>query len=533
VAVLGIRRRAITGRFTVSAAQGRYAVPALLCCLLAIRVGLSLVMIARPGLQYDETLFVNAATLRVPGIFLVSTFHGIPLFLMPYIGALKAWLYDPIFAVFGTSATTIRAPAVVITSLGVLLAYFAVRDLVNRPVAIAAFAGLCFDDSVFWLTRDDVGPSAIEFFLKCAAMWCAARFARRPSVRWVVLLLVTLGLGVFNKLNFIWVVNSAAAISLLVGIRHWRSLRSLWRPAAVWVVGLAVIYALFALYYVHNNIGATGGAGLGGGLGQSWSSWRNGITSVLSGTWFYGYALAPIAIDNGVVVGAYLLLFAVGAVACGATARFRNLPLLGTAVAAVLMAAQIKLTAQATAGWHYVAIYPFVTIVAAYGAFVLASAVGRGRTATFALLACAVGVALAYDGVIYGKSLSNIASKEPSNVAWSPAIYRLDDFVQHSNATIFTADWGILNPLYALHPSGRFVELTFQLMAPTPASLQQVAGALASTSGPRLIITHAPARAVFPETTTSLHSALGPHLHLFRTLDGRDGKPVFEVYRYR
>ena len=154
---------------------------ALLAALLVIRIVLSEHLIDEPGLQYDETLFVNAATLQLPGVGVAHSVAGIPVMIFPYIGALKSWLYEPIFKVFGTSPTTVRMPAVLAVSVGLGFLYLAVRDLVNRPVAILVFVVLCFDNSVFWLTRDDVGPSALELLLKCFVLWCVARFARAPG----------------------------------------------------------------------------------------------------------------------------------------------------------------------------------------------------------------------------------------------------------------------------------------------------------------------------------------------------------------
>jgi 4-amino-4-deoxy-L-arabinose transferase-like glycosyltransferase len=532
VATTRVGRATSRGRAAIRRADARHARWMLLGGLLLVRIVLSTVMISRPGLQYDETLFVNAATLRVPGIFLLQSFHGIPLLLMSYIGALKSWLYDPIFALFGTSPATIRTPVVLLASAGMVLTYLAIRDLVNRPVAIVAFAALCFDNSVLWFTRDDVGPSAIEFFLKCAALLCAARFARRPSARWVSLLLATMALGVFNKLNFIWTVNAATAISLVVIVRYRGSLRHRWRLAALWFVGLAVLYACFAVYYLHNDIASTG-AGLDhGGLGQPWLLFKNGTFGVLSGTWFYDYALAP-ADYNSIVVWVFITLFSAGAIASVIFRRLRNLAVAGLALATLLVALQTKLTPQATAGWHYVSIYPFVTIVASYGAYAIARTVVRRQRSIYVTLACALGVALAYDGAVLAGYLNVLASKEPTNAGWSPAIYRLSRELQGSHASIFTADWGILNPLFALHPSRRYTELTFQLAAPTSASLAQVGSMLAATPGPKLIVTHPVAVAAFPQVDASLVKAAGRHLRLVNTVDGHNGRPVFLVYAYR
>jgi 4-amino-4-deoxy-L-arabinose transferase-like glycosyltransferase len=211
--------------------------------MLLVRLALSRHEIAYPGLQSDEMLFVNAATLRLPGLYETHVFHGIPLMVFPYIGALKSWIYDPILAIFGNDPTTLRMPAVVIACAGLALVYPAVRDLVSKPVALLSFVVLSFDNSNFWLTRDDVGPTALEFFFKCAALFCISRYALRPRARWVALLVVCLGLGVFNTLNFIWDVNVAAAVSVVVIVLQRAKLRAHARELATWVITWATTLA--------------------------------------------------------------------------------------------------------------------------------------------------------------------------------------------------------------------------------------------------------------------------------------------------
>lgn len=498
--------------------------------LLAIRVALAWHAIGDPGLQEDETLFVNAATLRIPGADLVHTFHGIPVMVFPYIGALKSWIYDPLFAVFGTSATVIRTPAVVITSLGLLLVYPAVRDLVNRPVALLAFAALCFDNSVFWLTRDDVGPSALEFALKCAALFCAARLARSPRQRWVLLLLVVLALGVFNKLNFIWIVNATTVVSLIVAVRGRSRLRAQWRIAATWVAGLALIYAAWGIYYFHYHIGSIVGPG-GNSLTQPWADFDPGTSAILSGTWFYSYALAPLGARTA-IVWIVIVLFTAGAIASVAVPRLRSLSVAALALTTVLISFQTFVTVQATAGWHYIAIYPFVTIVAAYGVYAIARVVLVRDTRVYVAVACAGMLALTYDGLLMVKYFDQIGS-EPTNAAWSPAIYNLSRDLRNTKGTIFTADWGIFNPLFALQPSSRYSQLAFALRDPVPAEWAAVGAEVAATPGPKLVVTHVDSTLQFPDANADLLRALGRHLQLLRVVSGPGHTPVYVIYRYR
>ncbi|HXO09247.1 MAG TPA: glycosyltransferase family 39 protein [Solirubrobacteraceae bacterium] len=498
--------------------------------LLVVRLGLSWHAISDPGLQQDETLFVNAATLRIPGDNIAHSIAGVPVMVFPYIGALKSWIYDPLFAVFGNSATVVRVPAVVITSLGLLLVYPAVRDLVNRPVALLAFVALCFDNSVFWLTRDDVGPSALEFALKCAALFCAARFARSQHQRWVLLLLATLALGVFNKLNFIWIVNAATVASVMVGVRYRDRLRSCWRLVATWLAGLAVIYAAWAIYYFHYHIGSLLGP-TGNALTQPWARFDPGTSAILSGTWFYDYALAPLA-PRSAIVWIVLVLFAAGAIASVAVPRLRNLPVAALAVATVLISLQTLVTVQATAGWHYVAMYPFVTIVAAYGVYAVAHLVLARRSQVHIALACAGILALAYDGLLMSKYFDALGNA-PTNSAWSPAIYNLSRDLRHSNATIFAADWGIFNSLFALEPTTHYRDLAFALRYPLPAELVAARAAVNATPGRKLVVTHVNSALQFPDANVDLLSSMGAHLNLVRVISGPDHKPVYAIYRYR
>jgi hypothetical protein len=59
--------------------------------------------IAIPGLYCDEVLFVNAATRGTSHSFVSRRIFGVPVMLMSYIGALKAYLYFPIFKLLAFS----------------------------------------------------------------------------------------------------------------------------------------------------------------------------------------------------------------------------------------------------------------------------------------------------------------------------------------------------------------------------------------------------------------------------------------------
>ena len=77
--------------------------------------------------------------------------------LMSYIGALKAWLYMPIFSVFGVSAETIRVPIVIITLFSIIILYILCTKALNKKIALIAVLFFALAPSVIEHVRYDVG----------------------------------------------------------------------------------------------------------------------------------------------------------------------------------------------------------------------------------------------------------------------------------------------------------------------------------------------------------------------------------------
>lgn len=82
--------------------------------------------------------FVGAATGKRP----YRGRLGIPLMIFPYIGALKSWIYIPIFALCGVSAESIRLPVMVISCGTLVFGYALVRRNLT-PGWATAFTAAC------------------------------------------------------------------------------------------------------------------------------------------------------------------------------------------------------------------------------------------------------------------------------------------------------------------------------------------------------------------------------------------------------
>src|SRR5205085_4065768 len=93
-------------------------------------------------------------------------------------------------------------------------------QLFQRPlVAAVATALLATDPSYVFFSRIDFGPSVFMFLLKAVGLWQLALWWRTRRTRFLVVGSFAFGLGVYDKLNFVWIVAAVAAAALLVDPR--------------------------------------------------------------------------------------------------------------------------------------------------------------------------------------------------------------------------------------------------------------------------------------------------------------------------
>ena len=142
--------------------------------------------IASPGLQYDEVLFVNAATGEpTNGLFVAKRLLGLPVMLMGYIGALKAYLYYPVFQVFGVSPETVRWPVILVSLATLAFTYLVARFTFDRLVSALVVLVMSVDPTFMYLTKLDYGPVALMMILKVAALFFALRAVSTGAPRYL------------------------------------------------------------------------------------------------------------------------------------------------------------------------------------------------------------------------------------------------------------------------------------------------------------------------------------------------------------
>ena len=182
--------------------------------LLLLYLALATYKIHLPGLYYDEMLFVGPAAGERPYLRV----WGLPLLTFPYIGALKAWLYTPIFKLVEPSAVSIRLPAILISCGTLTFGYLLLRRILTPRWAIVFTLACAYHPGFVLLTRVDLGPIALMLFFKALCLYLLFRWLETPRfLSWSLsVVVVTCALGFFDKFNFIWFVVAVVFSTLAV-----------------------------------------------------------------------------------------------------------------------------------------------------------------------------------------------------------------------------------------------------------------------------------------------------------------------------
>ena len=135
-----------------------------------------------------------------------------------YVGAVKAWLHAPLFAVFGINVWTVRLPSILLAAATLVLllarscgASWAAR---GRSLLLALLA----TDPVFAQPRaarlgtaDDRGVHA-----RAVADRAVAMAPDGTQAFWLATLCVASAARFFDKLNFLWVIVALVGAAALV-----------------------------------------------------------------------------------------------------------------------------------------------------------------------------------------------------------------------------------------------------------------------------------------------------------------------------
>jgi hypothetical protein len=515
-----------------------------------------------PGLYYDEVFQETTALAFVkgglgspvawlPGTELSIAGHPLPFMAQTYIGAVKTIAFVPVAAAAGLTPESVRFFTIGIAALA-LVAYAAfVRELFpgQTGILIAAMFLLASDPSYVFYSKVDLGPSTIMFLCKALALWQLSAWWRRGRRRNLVLGALALGIGVYDKVNFLWIVFALIAAAFATAPKAvWRRVtrRDALAAGAAFVLGTLplIVYNLSwpprtLKLALNGSLHLANGYQHGGFLAQLGTRFTQ-LGDLLDGSTIGG-ELAGVGSRPPVVPILAALAAAVTVlVTLSPSWRRRTAAVRFTALAGAFVLVASALTPGGSFPHHVLLAYPFPHIVLAGVAYHVWTSVRLGapvwarlgaRSAATGAVAAVVAL-----NVVTCVAISSALSRTGGRGNFSDAVYRLTGYLQHhdSSRAFVAVDWGVFQPVVALsqgrlHGREVWLELSRQhvderLYRPllTRTDTAYVLHSRTATNFPL-------ARARFFALLQNAHESP----RLVQTIFSRDGRRIFEIYRVR
>jgi 4-amino-4-deoxy-L-arabinose transferase-like glycosyltransferase len=420
------------------------------------------------GVQNDEALFASAIYQPLAGAFMLHIGHSqIPLMQMSYLGTLKAWIYNPIFRVFGTGVSALRDPVLLAGVASVWLFFLLLRRVAGARAAIIG-CGLLAVDSLYLLTTCfDWGPVALQHLLLVGGLLLLIRFYQTSKDLALVGGFFLLGLAMWDKALAAWMLTGIGVAGILTFPRQIFGVTTIRRVATG-----ALAFALGALPLIIYNldekfptirsnavrdtsnipgkarqlVNTANGQGLFGWL--VYEDWQAPAPHQPKG----GLQKASAQISSlaghprhNLMLYAFALALLLAPLARGPALRTILFALIAMAVAW----AQMAVTANAGGSVHHtILLWPFPEMAIAVSFAAASRRLGRAGIPSVA----AVLVVLMVSGALVTNEYYVLMLRNGGTQNWTDAIFTLSDYMKAvPSKGIFCADWGIMDSLRLLN----------------------------------------------------------------------------------
>lgn len=508
------------------------------------------------GLQEDEVLFATAV-FHAPTskVFEAHLFHReIPLMLLSYLGAVKSWLYFPILMRIRPSYLTVRLPMLLAGTVTVWLFTWFLERAHGRKVAWVGGLLLASDTLFLLTTCFDWGPVALQHLLALAGIALVLKFIHTGKGSTLFWAFFWFGVALWDKALFLWLFSGLVAATVAVFPRElWR--RCTRRNFGFCAAGLFLGAMPLAAYNIVSNFD-TFRSNSSFSLDQlpsrvyalriTWDGkalfdymahapWAPGAVRPLVGplerTSQAVHFASAIRYQN-----AMLPAFWVGILLAPFLWRTpARKTLLFCLIAFAVGWFQMAITVNAGLSPHHILLlWPLPQWFLAV-AFVQAAAWRplRWRHAGTAALIGAVLFLTAENLLLTNEYFYQLAAYGP-NKSWSDAIFRLSDEAGHIQAKhLVLDDWGIRNALIVLHCNRlplRYADVSFLEPSLDASRRQLEQGWLDDVwighTNPYEIVPGTNARIVAVARTAGFEK------QIIETVPDRNGRPVFEIFRF-
>lgn len=505
------------------------------------------------GIQNDEALFAAPLYLQNSKEFSITVWHRqIPLMVMTYIGTLKSLLYLPIFSILGASVWTLRVPMVLCGALTIFFFFkLASRAVGSRGAAIGAFL-LATDPSFLMTNTVDWGPVALSQFFLVTGCFCLLRFAqsKEHSMRDLAIGFFLLGLGLWNKALFFWILAGLCAGAIVIFPGELKRLLS-WRRAVAAALAFAFGAFPFLLFNIRQPNATLAASAHFDSPRVAFSKWR-GMETAVRGSALFGYFTteswevehpkAPSTVHGKIAVwieqhagehrGNGMEYALVAALLAAAWARYRRAALFSLVFMGVVWGLMAFTHDAGVSVHHCVLLWPFPQFLVAIA---LACIPWRaiGWLVAALLVAMNLWVIVTYIAQF---------ERNGAGLTYSDAIYPLSDALKDSpdpahRQPIWMMDWGMLNPLALLHQGRlelRSGDPLFATDHPSAEMLDITRRMLDESDA--LFVGHAPGRDMFPDVRKRLDrtlAATGKKKIVLQTISDSNGRPTFEIFQIR
>ncbi len=137
-----------------------------------------------------------------------------PVFVQPYLGALKCWLLIPIFKIFGSTLAVLRASNLFFCAVALLVFMLWTWRLLGLAEALLAGVLLAADPAFFFPDVLDWGSLLPSLLCRFTGFLLVLLAWRRQSACWAGFAGLALGLGFFNKIDFAVLLAGTAAAAV-------------------------------------------------------------------------------------------------------------------------------------------------------------------------------------------------------------------------------------------------------------------------------------------------------------------------------
>jgi len=204
----------------------------LLAVALVLFTGLATYQLALPGLHYDEAfeavpamqLLLNqpVTSFRDNGIQLGGRLF--PLMTQDYIGAINTYAAIPFFLLLGINPISLRIMAVFIGLLTLWLTYRLAHLLYDSLVAALAVLLLAVNPTfVFW-SRQGVFVTSVTAAIGLGVVLMWLSWWRTGARRFAIAGAFLLGLGLYAKFLFVWLIAALGLALIVLNLHRWREL---------------------------------------------------------------------------------------------------------------------------------------------------------------------------------------------------------------------------------------------------------------------------------------------------------------------